>query len=88
MTTCDTGDVVLVQFPFTDLAATKQRPAVVISPAGFRLRYGDCVLVPLTGQSQSNSALALTQWKQSGLLKPTSGFGRSWRRSPSGCSSG
>ena len=28
------GDVVLVRFPFTDLAGTKLRPAVVVSPGG------------------------------------------------------
>ena len=39
-------DVVLLSFPFTDLSATKVRPAVVVSPDILRddgLSYGDYV---------------------------------------------
>lgn len=71
MTTCDTGDVVLLRYPFTDLSSVKQRPAVVISPTAYSQRYGDCVLMPLTSQPQPNVAWALTQWQQAGLPKAT-----------------
>ena len=70
MTSYDTGDIVLVRFPFTDLDSLTKRPAIVISPAQFVQRYGDCVLMPLTSQPQPNTA-ALAGWQPAGLLKPT-----------------
>lgn len=44
------GDVVLVPFPFTDLTATKQRPALVISTDAINSRGGDVVLLAITSQ--------------------------------------
>ena len=44
------GDVVLVPFPFTDLAATKQRPALVISSDAFNVTHDDVVVVAITSQ--------------------------------------
>jgi mRNA-degrading endonuclease toxin of MazEF toxin-antitoxin module len=41
MTVFKTGDVVLVRFPFTDLANQKRRPVLVVSPNEFSSRYGD-----------------------------------------------
>ena len=38
------GQVVLVRFPFSDLSATKLRPAVVLAGVG----RGDCVLCQVT----------------------------------------
>lgn len=44
------GDVVLVPFPFTDLTATKQRPALVISNDSLNARGADVVLLAITSQ--------------------------------------
>lgn len=41
MTPYSPGDVVLVRFPFSDLATTRKRPAVVISPTEYASRHGD-----------------------------------------------
>lgn len=42
------GDVVIVPFPFTDLEATKRRPALVCSAADFNTRAGHVVLAMIT----------------------------------------
>jgi mRNA interferase MazF len=41
------GDVVVVPFPFTDLASAKVRPAVVLSS----LTRGDVILCQITSQA-------------------------------------
>ena len=47
--TFDAHDVVVVPFPFTDRAATKRRPALVLSlSASFNLVAGHCVLAMIT----------------------------------------
>lgn len=49
-TSCRRGDVVLVPFPFTDLSATKQRPALVVSPDEWNAAQPDVMLVAITSQ--------------------------------------
>jgi len=49
-TTCKRGDIVLVPFPFTDLSASKQRPALVISADDWNASQSDVVLVAVTSQ--------------------------------------
>jgi mRNA interferase MazF len=44
------GDVVLVPFPFTDLSAIKQRPALVISPDRLNEARPDLVVLAITSQ--------------------------------------
>jgi mRNA interferase MazF len=67
MTSYEPGDVVLVRFPFTDLAAAKKRPAVVVSPQEFSRRHGDVVLMALTSRPQAGDALRIEGWKAAGL---------------------
>jgi PemK-like, MazF-like toxin of type II toxin-antitoxin system len=71
MTSYSPGAVVLVRFPFTRLHAAKKRPAVVINPAAYALRYGDVVVLALTSQSQPEPFLSLQHWRPAGLLGPT-----------------
>jgi mRNA interferase MazF len=44
------GDVFLVPFPFTGLSATKQRPALVLSPERLNKIRPDLVLAAITSQ--------------------------------------
>ena len=63
-TTYSQGDLILVPFPFTDLSATKRRPAIIVSPDHFHRTSEDVVLVAVTSQTPprlSDMELALTQ---------------------------
>lgn len=71
MTRYSPGAVVLVRFPFTRLTAAKKRPAIVISPVQYALRYGDLAVLALTSQSQPEPFLSLQHWRTAGLLGPT-----------------
>jgi mRNA interferase MazF len=71
MTRYRPGDIVLVRFPFTDLSATKKRPALVLSTPGFTTRQGDIVVLAMTSQPQRDPRLRLSHWQSATLPKPT-----------------
>jgi len=48
MTACDSGDVVLVPFPFTDQRTTKRRPAVVVSSERYHEEQPDLIILAVT----------------------------------------
>ncbi len=48
--TCEAWDVVAVPFPFTDRAAQKRRPAVVVSQKSFN-RHGHSLMAMITSSS-------------------------------------
>lgn len=68
------GDVVLIPFPFTDLTATKTRPAVVVSSAVYHTVRPELLLAYVSSQvSQAVARLdhVLKDWQQAGLAKPS-----------------
>lgn len=54
MPTFEKFAVVVVPFPFTDQAATKRRPALVLSNFTFNTSVGHCVLAMITSAKNSN----------------------------------
>src|SRR5437762_14118064 len=67
----NSGDVVLVRFPFTDLQSSKRRPALIVNPPSFGKKYGDIVVLALSSQDPQDDTLKLVNWKAAGLPKPT-----------------
>jgi mRNA interferase MazF len=68
------GDVVLVPFPFTDQATTKQRPAVVVSSDTYHRERPDIILLAITSQQRplsSSLEVQVENWRHAGLLKPS-----------------
>ena len=67
-------DVVLVPFPFTSQAASKQRPAVIVSNLAYNRIKPDIVLMAVTSQFRPSPTLGevwLQDWQAAGLLKPS-----------------
>ena len=73
------GEVVLVPFPFTSQAASKQRPAVVVSSRAYAVERPDVVLMAITSQLRPSPApmgihwgeVWLSDWQAAGLIKPS-----------------
>ncbi len=70
MSSCSRSDVILVRYPFSDLAATKVRPAAVVSP---HYASEDIFIVPLTSRIVSllQGEFVLFEWSRAGLHVPT-----------------
>jgi mRNA interferase MazF len=66
------GDVVLVPFPFTDLSATRVRPAVIMSVGDYNAATDDVIVAMITGQERvGQTDCQLQDWRQAGLLAPS-----------------
>jgi mRNA interferase MazF len=68
------GDVVLVPFPFTSQAASKKRPAVVVSNQAYNAARPDVVVMAVTSQLRSSpeqGEVWVGEWQAAGLLKPS-----------------
>jgi mRNA interferase MazF len=70
--TCDAFDIVVVPFPFTDKAAVKRRPALVISSKAFNASHDHRVLAMITTARADDwhSDVRLAGWKAAGLAAP------------------
>lgn len=65
MITCDFGDVVLIEFPHTDMRGVSRRPALVLYDAGDQ----DVLLARITSQEQSSEAdYKISDWRKCGLI--------------------
>ena len=64
---CSRGDVVLLPIPFTNLASSKVRPAVVVGHGSFP---GDLYVVPVTSQL-ANADIPLQDWALANLNVPS-----------------
>jgi mRNA interferase MazF len=70
----DFGDIVLVPFPFTNQAASKRRPAVIVSNLTYSAVRFDVVLMAVTSQLRVDRDLLeipISHWQAAGLLKPS-----------------
>lgn len=70
---CDPGDVVLVNFRFTDRPEVKKRPAVVLSVPQYQQSRLDAVMVGLTTELSRNyfGDCPIQEWQAAGLPKPS-----------------
>lgn len=66
-------DIVLLPFPFTDLSASKKRPAVVISPTSYN-SGADTVVLFMTSKmdiSPKEGDYQIKKWQFANLPKPS-----------------
>ena len=74
MTPYKRGDVVLVPFPFSNQAAPKKRPAVVISSSLYNESSLDIVILAITSKVDKYTGIGeclVQDWQTAGLLKPS-----------------
>jgi mRNA-degrading endonuclease toxin of MazEF toxin-antitoxin module len=69
---CELGDVVVVPFPFVDIAAEKRRPSVVLSRREFNQSNGHsvCAMVTTASQTKWPSDIAIADLQSAGLARP------------------
>lgn len=68
------GDVVLVNFPFTNLKTTKKRPAIIISCEEYNNSRPDVILMAVTSQIRTSldfGSSYIVKWQEAGLPKPS-----------------
>jgi len=74
MTSFSKYDVVVVKFPFASSLKYKARPAIVISSQMYNEKGRDTLLILAVSSNICNKLdfeKEVTQWKSSGLLKPS-----------------
>jgi mRNA interferase MazF len=69
---CDFGDVVVVPFPFVDLAAEKRRPSLILSYARFNRGHDHsvCMMITTAAQPRWPSDITIEDLKTAGLNRP------------------
>ncbi len=76
MSTYQQGDIVVVQFPFTDMSQTKKRPALILSNAVVN-QTGDYLMVQITSQFNTDGlSVPITVEKFIGPILPLTSYVR------------
>lgn len=68
------GEIVLILFPFTNLTATKTRPAVIVSGELYHRHRSELLMAYVSSQMAKVNPLldySLADWKIAGLPKPS-----------------
>ena len=68
------GEIALVRFPFTELAAAKKRPALVLAQMTRSSRYRLSTVAMITSQVEAlklDGDVLLADWQAAGLLHPS-----------------
>mgnify|MGYP001575730716 CR=1 FL=1 len=76
MTDYETGEVILIPFPFTDLSTVKQRPAIILSSSRFNRERNDVIIAAITSHmveagSWDEYRLTPKEQRAAGLPKPS-----------------
>jgi mRNA interferase MazF len=69
---CDLGDVVVVPFPFVDVAADKRRPSLILSRQSFNQTSGHsiCAMITTGARIRWQSDIAIDDLNMAGLQRP------------------
>ena len=69
---CDLGDVVVVPFPFVDIAAEKRRPSLILSRQAFNQSNGHsiCAMITTAGRTRWPTDVAIGDLAAAGLPRP------------------
>lgn len=73
MMTCNCGDVVLIEFMFSDGQGSKKRPALVISSQAYNDTRQEIIIAAITSNITRvlYGDTPITHWKPAGLLFPS-----------------
>ncbi len=72
--TYEQWDIILIPFPFTNLAVTKKRPALIVSPAEFNTAFEAAIIMFITSNLSAYGLMGdykIKKWKKAGLPKPS-----------------
>lgn len=74
--TCNRGDVIVINVPYSNHSGLKPRPALVVSPASFHRRLPDVIVCPISSQPRyyrrpGPGDHPLAGWQQVGLRHPS-----------------
>lgn len=72
-TICEPGDVVIVDFIFTNQIESKRRPAIVVSSDAYHRSRSDVLILAVTSQTRRNyfGDCELLDWRQANLYRPS-----------------